>query len=174
LPASWNELLLQKLSPHPKDNQAALLRVCIVGVGSELRGDDSAGLWVARALLQDEHIAQAPHLLVVEGGPAPENHTGQIRAFQPDLVVLIDAAHMDEPPGTVQWIPLEAIDGMSASSHSLPLSILAGYLNLELGGDVAVLGIQPGQNELDSDVSPSVRAAVDEILGGISQALLRN
>jgi hydrogenase 3 maturation protease len=143
-----------------------------VGIGSDLRGDDSAGLVVARALLSDERFASAPHLLIVEGGPAPENHTGRIRAFQPELVLFIDAAHMDEAPGTLQWIPLDAIDGMSASSHSLPLSMLARYLTLEIGCEIAVLGIQPQQNEINATLSPPVRAAVDEVLAEISGNVL--
>jgi hydrogenase 3 maturation protease len=143
-----------------------------VGVGSDLRGDDSAGLVVARTLLNDERFASAPHLLIVEGGPAPENHTGRIRAFQPELVLFIDAAHMDEAPGTLQWIPLDAIDGMSASSHSLPLSMLARYLTLEIGCEVVVLGIQPQQNEFNTELSPPIRAAVDEILAELSKNVL--
>lgn len=143
-------------------------------MGSDLRGDDSAGLWVARALQQDGRVAQAADLLIVEGGLAPENHTGQLRAFRPDLVLLVDAAHMDEPPGAVQWVPLDAIDGLSASSHALPLSMLAHYLTLELGCEVAVLGIQPAQNELDSALSPAVRASVDEIVADLTGMLLGN
>ena len=139
-----------------------------MGVGNDLRGDDSAGLRVARALLENELITNLPDLLVLEGGPAPENHTGKIRAFQPELVLIFDAAHMDEPPGTIQWIPLNAIDGMSASSHSLPLSMLARYLTLEIGCEVAVLGIQPQQNEINTELTPFVRAAVNDIVAEIS------
>jgi hydrogenase 3 maturation protease len=116
---------------------------------------------VVRQLLKHP---RAENLLIIEGGPAPENVTGKIRSFHPDLVILIDAAHMDEPPGTVQWIPLESIDGMSASSHSLPLSMLAGYLTAEIDCEVSVLGIQPAQNEIGSKLSPAVQTTVDEIV----------
>ena len=116
---------------------------------------------VVRQLFKHSH---AENLLIIEGGPAPENVTGQIRAFHPDNVILIDAAHMDEPPGTVQWIPLDSIDGMSASSHSLPLSMLASYLTAEIGCDVSVLGIQPAQNEVGTKLSFPVQAAIDNIV----------
>lgn len=172
MPPSWKDSLLQKLSQFKRDDRIVLPRACLVGIGSDLRGDDSAGLMVARALLNNERFAGASHLLVVEGGPAPENHTGKIRAFQPELVLFIDAAQMDESPGAIQWIPLDSIDGMSASSHSLPLSMLARYLNLEIGCEVAVLGIQPQQNEISAELSPFVRAAVDEIIAGIGEMLL--
>ncbi len=170
MPPSWDKSPLRKLT-QPKGG-TKLPRTCLVGVGSDLGGDDSAGLWVARALLQDERAARAEHLLIVEGGLAPENHTGQLRAFHPDLVLLVDAAHLDQPPGTIEWIPLDAIDGMSASSHSLPLSMLAHYLTLELGCDVAILGIQPAQNELDSALSAHVQAAVEDVVGGVREMFL--
>ncbi|GER80932.1 conserved hypothetical protein [Candidatus Denitrolinea symbiosum] len=161
MPRSWRNLLREKLSPNRPGELPAPARTCLVGTGSDLRGDDSAGLAVARELLQNP--PRAENLLIVEGGPAPENYANRMRAFRPELVLFIDAAHMDETPGAVRWIPLEMIDGMSASSHSLPLSILAKYLTLELNCEVGVLGIQPEQNELDAGLSLPVRAAADEI-----------
>ena len=169
---SWKGPMLQRLSQHSKSNPAGPSRICFVGVGSDLRGDDSAGLWVARTLMQDAAIGRAPNLLIVEGGPAPENHTGKIRAFHPDVVLLVDAAHMDEPPGSLRWISLDEIDGMSASSHSLPLSVLASFLTAEMGCDVLVLGIQPEQNEFDSRLSPAVQAAVDTLALDFSKLFL--
>jgi len=53
---------------------------------------------------------------------------------------------------------------MSASSHSLPLSVLAHFLKLEFGCEVTVLGIQPEQNEFNMEMSPPVQAAVDDIV----------
>jgi hydrogenase 3 maturation protease len=126
-------------------------------------------LIVARCLSADERCQQA-NILILEGGPAPENQTGTLRAFQPDLVLFIDAAHLDEVPGTVQFIPLESIDGMSASSHSLPLSMLARFIVSEFGCQVEVLGIQPAQNEIGSEPSPRVCTAVNTIvdfIGGL-------
>ncbi len=159
LQTSWINSLTQSL-PRKQDNRLFLPRTCLIGIGSDLRGDDSAGLVVVRQMLQHSH---ANNLCIIEGGSAPENVTGQIRAFHPDLVILIDAAHMDMPPGAIQWIPLDSIDGMSASSHSLPLSMLASYLTAEIGCEVSVLGIQPVQNEIGFGLSSFVKSAVDEI-----------
>ncbi len=53
---------------------------------------------------------------------------------------------------------------MSASTHGLPLSMLARYLNLELNCTVAFLGIQPGSNEVGEQVSPEVLQAVREVV----------
>ena len=162
MPLSWKDSLCQKLKFF-KRRSSEPARICILGVGNDLRGDDSAGLIVARKLSANESFVGAANVLVLEGGPAPENQTGKLRAFQPDLVLFIDAAHLEEAPGTIQFIPLESIDGMSASSHSLPLSMLARYIIQELGCQVEVLGIQPAQNEICSELSPLVQAAIDEI-----------
>lgn len=160
---SWKDSLSQKLNQFNRHN-SELPRICILGIGNDLRGDDSAGLMVARQLSLDDRFNGAPNLLILEGGPAPENHTGKLRLFQPELVLFIDAAHFDEPPGSLQFIPLPSIDGMSASSHSLPLSMLARYITSEFACEVDVLGIQPAQNEVDSELSSPVQAAVAEIV----------
>ena len=162
---SWKETLSQKLNLSKSDKRINLPRTCFIGVGNDLRGDDSAGLMVVRALLPYLPDIATSNLLLIEGGPAPENHTGKLRAFHPEIVLFIDAVHIDEPPGTIQWIPLEAIDGMSASSHSLPLSVLAHFITLEFSCDVAILGIQPEQNEFNREMSQYVQVAVDDVVG---------
>jgi hydrogenase 3 maturation protease len=124
-------------------------------------------------LLDDERCRKAPELLILEGGPTPENHTSKIRAFHPDLVLFVDSAQMDQPPGMIEWIPLDRINGMSASSHSLPLSILAKYIQTEFDCKAAVLGIQTGQNEISLELTPPVRAAVDEIVAEIRIVFVR-
>jgi hydrogenase 3 maturation protease len=103
----------------------------------------------------------------MDGGHAPENATGQLRRFEPEIVLLVDAADMGEHPGTVRLIDLDEIEGMSASTHSLPLSMLANYLVLELGCTVNLLGIQPKSNEVGELISPEVAGAVREVVDTI-------
>jgi len=138
-----------------------------------MRSDDAAGILIARALSRGDCATQADRLLIVEGGHAPENRTGELRKFAPDLVIIVDAADMAGKPGTIQWIPEEAIDGMSASTHTLPLSMLARYLVLELHCTVKLLGIQPGSNDVGKKVSPQVLQAVDEIVDELDTMLCR-
>lgn len=142
-------------------------RVAIVGIGNPLRNDDAAGLLVARKLLHRECAADALHLLIIQAGHAPENVTGELRSFAPELILLIDAAEMQEIPGAICWVPIQSIDGMSASTHSLPLSMLARYLTLELNCMVALIGIQPRSNDVGEIVSAEVSNAIDEIVDEI-------
>ena len=143
----------------------------MLGVGNPMRSDDAAGLLVARLLSQRDRGMDAERLLIVETGQAPENSTGQLRRFHPDVVLIVDAADMGATPGAIQWIPEESIDGMNASTHSLPLSLLAGYLKLELSCTVAILGIQAVSNEIGENVSPEVLEAIDEIVAELDRQL---
>ena len=59
---------------------------------------------------------------------------------------------------------------MSASTHSLPLSMLAQYLTLDLNCTVALLGIQPGSNSVSDNISPEVSRALQEIIDELDGA----
>lgn len=124
---------------------------------------------VAQRLSQLKYATD--HLLILEAGPAPENRTGELRRFKPDLMLFIDAAEMGEEAGTVRWITEEQIDGMSASTHSLPLSLLARYLRLELGCKVVLFGIQPASNEVGDTVTREVLTAVGEVVEGLNKII---
>ena len=172
MPATWKTALNHLLNKRTSDSGNPL-RVAILGVGNEMRSDDATGGLVARALSQRECATHADRVLIIEAGHAPENRTGELRRFATNLVIIIDAADMGEEPGTIQWIPEESIDGMSASTHSLPLSMLARYLVLELNCVVKLLGVQANSNDVGERVSPQVLQAVDEIADGLD-ILLRN
>lgn len=172
LPNTWKaplRLLLNQLAIE----SGRPLRVAILGIGNALRSDDATGMLVAQRLSQLKCAADTEHLLILEVGHAPENRTGELRKFAPDLVLFIDAAEMSEEAGTIRWVAEEQIDGMSASTHSLPLSLLASYLRLELGCKVAVLGIQPGSNKVGETISAEVLRAVDEVVNGLDELLRR-
>ncbi len=54
------------------------------------------------------------------------------------------------------------IAGVSFGTHGLPLSVLADYLQTEVGCSVAVIGIQPLHVEFGEALSPPVGRAVEE------------
>lgn len=119
--------------------------------------------------------APQPDVLILEGGAAPENMTGALRRFQPDLVILIDAAALDAPPGTIHCLDWRQIDGMSGSTHTLPLDVLCQFLVDSLGCTVVLLGIQPdtlpSRDSFDQPPSPAVQRAVEEIVSTLPGSL---
>ena len=139
--SSWHNI--RKHTPKFKASEQR--RAVVLGVGNELNGDDGIGVVIARQL--KERWAGHASLLSVEGGLAPENFTGLLRKFQPSDVILIDAALMNLQPGEPEWLDWTQADGMSASTHSLPLSIVGRFLQDELKCQIWLLGIQPEQLE---------------------------
>lgn len=172
MPATWKEALNLLLNQQ-RAELGKFPRIAVVGVGNPMRSDDAAGVLVARALVQRPCAADTEHILIIEAGHAPENMTGQLIKFAPDLICITDAADMGKTPGTIQLISEETIDGMSASTHSLPLSMFARYLKLELTCTIIFLGIQLGSNEVGERVSPEVSQAVNEIVNELDKLMCR-
>ena len=165
-PHTWQTFLLQWIA---RQNRAP--RIAILGIGNPLRSDDAAGVEVARRL-QNRLTREIDSILVIDAGHAPENHTAELRRFGPNLVILIDAAEMGLPRGKIRWVGIDEIDGLSASTHTLPLSMLAKYLMLEHGCDVKLLGIQPQSTEIGETVSANVFQAVNEIAEELAGLLM--
>lgn len=139
----------------------------MLGIGQSLRGDDGVGLAVVQGLRPFTH----PNLLLIEAAHAPENCTGQVRRFAPDLVLLVDAAQMDAPPGTIRWLDWRACDGLSASTHTMPLSLLGEYFTAVLPCEVALIGIQPASLALAGALSPEALAAASTVSQAIAALL---
>lgn len=167
LNSSWQKPLRQMLKSLARNDRPA--RLALMGIGNELNGDDAAGVQVIRRLRQ--RLAESPQRLLLEAGLAPESFSGPLRRFQPDLVLWIDAAEMGAAPGTVAWLQPDEMDGFSASTHTLPPSVLAGYLTQELACSVGLLGIQVQQVEFDQPLSPAVQHAVEQLADSLAVVL---
>ncbi len=150
----------------------------VVGIGQELNGDDAAGMAVARALSKKQRAGSSDalrpvpfSLLVVEAAHAPENCTGVIRRFTPDLVILVDAAAMGDAPGTVRWLSWQDTEGLAGSTHTLSPFVLARYLADELSCDVGLIGIQPQDVSFGAPVSAPVRRGIRSVVRGLASLL---
>lgn len=179
-PNSWQPALrqtLQRLSEQrPSDSP---LRVVVLGIGNELRGDDAAGIAVARQMKEigdwgletGDKQSLISSLLVIDGGHAPENQTGPIRRFGPHLVLLVDAAFVGDGPGAIELIAWQETTGLSATTHTMPPYMLAQYLVAELDCEVALLGIQPQQLDMGVGLSKPVQTAVDAVAAGLREVV---
>ncbi|MEM4723592.1 MAG: hydrogenase maturation peptidase HycI [Candidatus Hadarchaeum sp.] len=147
-------------------NQAT--RIAIVGVGSDLRGDDAVGVEIVRKL---RNRIKSPKVLLLEGGVAPENYTSQIRRFRPSHIILIDAADFGARAGDVIVADPGAIAGRPVSTHTIPLSVLTGYLKEQTGAEVVLLGIQPGQVDLGSKMCEAVKNSMNGVLEMLTEVL---
>ena len=133
--------------------------IAIIGVGHELRGDDAAGVMVARRLQATRNSNQ----MIIDAGPSPENFTGKLREFAPDIVILVDAIQINEPTGTICLLPIDKVQPFSLTTHTLSPNLLVDYLRLSHNCDVLLLGIQAGQDTFDTGMSPTVQLSVEQI-----------
>jgi hydrogenase 3 maturation protease len=146
-----------KQSLKKRLNNAAC--VVLVGVGSDLRGDDGAGLLVAEKIKD-----QRSKIKILVGGTAPENLTGEIKRLKPSHLIIVDSADFKAQPGTVEVVGYDKIGGHSFSTHSAPLKMMIDYLLADISFVPIVIGIQPKSLEFGAPVSPEVLAAVEEIV----------
>lgn len=136
------------------------VRLALIGIGQELRGDDGAGVQVIRRL-RDLVPESLNRLLILDAGNAPENILGIIIRHRPDIILFIDAALMDCDAGEIVWLEGEEADGYGGSTHTLPLGTLARYITSEIPAAVFVLAIQPEHLNFSETLSPKVEQAVD-------------
>lgn len=115
-----------------------------------------------------------PDVLVIDGGPAPESFTGPLRRFAPQVVILVDAAEIGAAPGEARLFDWQEAAGLSASTHTMPPSMLAKFLMAELGCKVALIGIQFEHLEFEKPLSKPAAAAVARVTDFIRAALAEN
>ena len=148
-------------------------RLAVLGVGSTLRSDDAAGIRIVSSL-QAAFGPKYPGLLFCVGGTAPENFSGTIRRFNPDILLIIDSADFGAKAGTIMEIKPETIGGPTYCSHMLPLRVMIDYLAVESGARFILLGIQYKSLAFDSEMTPEIRNAADRLEGALKEIILNN
>jgi len=130
----------------------------IVCVGSDLRGDDGAGVAVAKQL------AGTVRWQVFNTQCVPESYLMKIVDCRPASVLLIDALDFGAAAGAVELVEVGDLTGQGPSTHGpAPLAFL-DILAMMHPCRRAVLGIQPAQIELDQPLSQAVAAAVEMVV----------
>lgn len=164
-PEEIRRLLRQRLSG----------RLTVVGIGNAGRGDDRAGLRVAR-LLRRLATPGGPGPLsladVIEAHTSPEAYAGAIAASAPETVLLVDAADLSEPPGAVALVEeADLAERPGWEVHRPPLALLMRYLALRTGARVLLLAIQPKDTSWGAPMSPAVRRSTGAVVRGLLAAL---
>jgi len=149
-------------------------RILFLGVGSDMRGDDAFGPSVAATLknrLQRADLSERS-ILIIDGGSAPENMTGDIRRFKPTHLVLLDAADMSMEPGAIGVYSSSEIVGMSFSTHRLPLSMLVEYLRQDCQFEAILVAVQPATLSFGAPISEAVKTAITNTADAIEEAIM--
>jgi len=148
---------------------ASATRIAILGIGDDLNPRDRPGI-IAALLV---HELGVPNVTIFLTGTMPENYTGALRTLRPSHVVLIDAAEMGLPPGSLGIIHPELVRGQRYSTHAMPLSLVIEYLERELGATVLLIGVQPDTAPPTAPVEAGLSAAVMDGLYGLRRAFRR-
>ncbi len=150
---------------------AAADKVVVLGVGNPDKGDDGAGIAAAESLRKRLSPARKRRVHVLIGEAAPENLTGKIRTYAPDLVVILDAAVGGFPPGTLFRVDPGKIADDGVTTHRISLRWLVRYIEESIGCPVIVLGIEPESVDFKEDISAAVKkgisSAVDIIVENV-------
>jgi hydrogenase 3 maturation protease len=130
-----------------------LTKKILLGLGNPVGRDDAVGLRVAEALREAEWLSIPASAL--------ENVLSLVEKEKPKKLVIVDAAEMGLPPGTIRRLPLGKGAEMLGSTHGLPLSFLLSLVDVP---EVILIGIQPKEYGLGEGLSPEVQAAADSLI----------
>jgi hydrogenase maturation protease len=142
--------------------------VLVIGLGSELRGDDGAGIAAARRL-RDAARQAGVEVRELAGDPLALLDAWSSR----DAVVIVDAMRSGVAPGTVRRIDASASPpaaiGSVASTHAVGLCDaieLARALD-RLPARVIVHAVEGASFEPGRGLSPAVAAALPALVRGV-------
>ncbi len=125
--------------------------------------DDGAGPALFRALSDEP----AHHILPVNCETTPENYLGPLVKDPPGRLIVVDAAEMGLPPGSVRRVDLAGSGSVSFSSHGIPLHLLLEPLKGRT--EIIVIGIQPAARGIGEELSPEVSEAVKRVAHALRQ-----
>ena len=135
----------------------------IVGVGNDWRGDDGAGLEVARRLRGVEAVGDPAALLDAWDGA--------------DHVIVVDAVRSGAAPGTIHRLDPDCLPAAAAlrSTHGAGLAeaIELGRALDRLPARLELYGIEGGCFEPGSGLTPAVVSAVEALCGELRSSQSR-
>lgn len=147
-------------------------RALVAGIGNEFRGDDAAGVLVARELAR----AGIPDTAVSEESGDIGHMLEAWEGY--DIVVLVDAVSSGQDPGTIFRFDalrdaLPQVFDTQVSSHGvgIPEAIELGRALDTLPAELLVYGIEAGTFETGAPLSPGVKAAIPVVAARIGDEL---
>ena len=143
-------------------------KIAIIGVGNELKKDDYIGSFIVRKLKKKGSLKK---VLILDCGTTPENYTGIVKKFRPSHILVIDAAQLGMKPGNFVLVDIEKVQGLTISTHNLPLRVLADYLKKDTGAKIALLGIQPKKIVFETGLTEELQEAANNVVEILAKLL---
>ncbi|HUZ78351.1 MAG TPA: hydrogenase maturation protease [Chloroflexota bacterium] len=138
--------------------------VVVLGLGNIIMSDEGVGVHVIRRLLDDPRLPAGARL--VDGGTLGLELLSV--ASGADVLIVVDAVDLDLAPGSVVRLGAAELFEMDrgASAHQLGVADLLSALRM-LGAEpanVVLLGVQPKQVGLGTELSAEIEAALDPLV----------
>lgn len=139
-------------------------RVVVLGLGNLIHSDDGVGVHAARLLMQDHRVPDGVE--VIEGGTAGLDLLAAIE--DATHVLALDAVNTGTVAGTVTRFDLSELEPLpgSPSVHQLGFADLLEALRWLDKADkqMVLLGVQPEETGWGAALSPSVSAALPQLI----------
>jgi hydrogenase maturation protease len=146
------------------------IRVAIIGVGNLLMGDDGVGIHVVREI---EGMDLPPYIEVYD---AMTNSFMVLEYMDgADKAVIVDAFRRGGEPGStyrIEFDPEKPLnDRVELSLHDMDFldALSSGRYAYTYPRDIVIIGVEPGEISLSTELSPPLR----EALPGIIDVVLR-
>ncbi len=140
-------------------------RTVVLGIGNTLLTDEGVGVHVIERLRQE--YPDSDMVEFVDGGTLSFTLADVMAGT--DQLIIVDAAELDSPPGSVSLFENEALDeylgrGKRRSVHEVGLLDLLAITHLtgDLPARRALIGIQPQKVDWGEHPSPAVAAAIPQ------------
>jgi len=140
-------------------------RVVIVGIGNPLRGDDGFG-----PALIDE-INGRVNAVCLDVGSAPESYVGKIARENPETILLVDAVHLNQEPGSSMILRKEEIQKSGLTTHDLSPHLFIDHLERETKAQIYLLGVQPQAISFGSEMTEPVKKSLISLAAQLKEAL---
>jgi hydrogenase maturation protease len=149
-----------------------MVRISVIGIGNETRGDDAVGLVVARCFQHDTPTGVTVQEIHGEGISLLDRWQGA------DAVVLIDACVAGVAPGTIHRLePLKQPlpNGLfPCSTHAFGMveAIELARVLQQLPPHLVVYGIEGRQFDIGRELSAEARQAVPDVVQRVRQDII--
>jgi len=149
-------------------------RVLVLGLGNILLSDEGVGARLAARLARD--FSFDGNVEVIDGG------TSGMELLEPiaecDVLIVVDAVKTGKTPGTLVRLTGNAVPAFfmnKVSPHQVALSDVLASLRLtgEYPGEVVIHGIEPESLATGLELTHTVGARRDELLGNVLEELER-
>jgi len=149
-------------------------KLAIMGIGNTMKGDDGFGIMLVKNLIDyyidndidiNDKYELNPNnevnkignkLLLLNCGVVPENFTDVLKKEKPSHILIVDAALMGKPAGTISIIDVDDISEVGFSTHSLPMSIIVKYIKHYINTEILIIGIEPKNIDFGEPLSNEI------------------